>query len=88
VSYGQLNTGLVDCREGSPTYGRTAKVILTPHVSVYIPAGVAHGYANESYGVAVLQYLPDRQFTRGDESEEWRIDPERLPYDFVLAETM
>ena len=88
IAHGQLNTGLVDCREGSATFGRTAKVVLTPHLAVYIPAGVAHGYANESGGVVVLQYFPDRQFARGEESEEWRISPDALPFDFVLAETM
>lgn len=88
VAFGQLNTGLVDCREDSPTFGRTAKLILTPQQGVFIPAGVAHGYANESAGVVVLQYFPDRQFSRGEESEEWRINPDALPYDFVLAETM
>ncbi len=88
VAHGQLNAGLVDCRKSSATFGRTAKVVLTPHQAVYIPAGVAHGYANESGGVVVLQYFPDRQFARGDESEEWRISPDALSFDFVLAETM
>ena len=86
VSYGQLNAGLVDCREDSPTLGVRTKVVLTPQTGVFIPAGVAHGYANESASVAVLNYLPDRQFSRGDDSEEWRIDPDTLPYAFVLAD--
>jgi dTDP-4-dehydrorhamnose 3,5-epimerase-like enzyme len=88
VSYGQLNAGLVDCRDGSPTFGVESKIILTPHIGLYIPAGVAHGYANESSELVVLHYLPDRQFSTGDDSEEWRIDPDALPYDFVLAETI
>ncbi len=88
VSYGQLNGGLIDCREGSPTFGLRSKVILTPEVGLYIPAGVAHGYANESAGVVVLQYLPDRQWSGGADTEEWRLDPDEVPYDFVLAEVI
>jgi dTDP-4-dehydrorhamnose 3,5-epimerase-like enzyme len=88
ISHGQLNAGLVDCREHSPTFGRRAKLVLTSHTGLYIPAGVAHGYANESVGVVVLQYLPDRQFTTGDDTEEWRIDPVALPYDFVLSDVI
>jgi dTDP-4-dehydrorhamnose 3,5-epimerase-like enzyme len=88
ISYGQVNAGLVDCRENSPTFGMRAKVILTPQTGVYIPAGVAHGYANESGGSVVLNYLPDKQFSAGEDTEEWRIDPDQLPFDFVLAETI
>ena len=88
ISYGQLNAGVIDCRDGSASYGKRARVILTPHTALYIPAGVAHGFANESGTVAVLHYLVDTQFTRGDDTQEWRINPEKLPFDFVLAEQM
>ncbi|MGH2368581.1 MAG: dTDP-4-dehydrorhamnose 3,5-epimerase family protein [Chloroflexota bacterium] len=88
IGCGQLNAGLIDCREGSPTHGLRAKLVLTPQTSLYVPAGVAHGYANESGAPAVLIYLPDRQWSGGDDSEEWRIDPGELPFDFVLAETL
>lgn len=88
VSYGQLNAGLIDCREGSPTFGLQAKVVLTADLGVYIPAGVAHGYANESGSVVVLHYLPDRQWHGGEDTEEWRLDPNEVPYDFVLADVI
>jgi dTDP-4-dehydrorhamnose 3,5-epimerase-like enzyme len=88
IAHGQLNAGLIDCRERSPTYGLRAKVVLTPLTSLYIPAGVAHGYANESGATTVLLYLPDRQWSGGDATEEWRIDPDEVPYDFVLAEVI
>jgi dTDP-4-dehydrorhamnose 3,5-epimerase-like enzyme len=88
ISYGQLNAGLIDCRERSPTYGVKAKVVLTPDRGLFIPAGVAHGFANESTGVVVLQYLVDRQFSATEDTEEWRLDPKELPYDFVLAEVI
>ena len=88
ISYGQLNAGLIDCREGSPTYGVRSKLVLTPSTGVYIPAGVAHGFANETASVAVLNYLVDKQFTRGEDSQEWRISPDELPYDFVLMEVI
>lgn len=88
MACGRLNAGLVDCRQHSPTYGLQAKVVLTPEVALYIPAGVAHGYANESAATSVLLYLPDRHWSGGDDTEEWRINPEELSFDFVLAETM
>ena len=88
VSYGQLNASLIDCRDGSPTHGLRAKVVLTAELGLYIPAGVAHGYANESGNIVVLQYLPDRQFSASEDTEEWRLDPNEVPYDFVLAEVI
>ena len=88
IAYGQLNAGLIDCREGSATFGLRSKVVLTPQTGVYIPAGVAHGFANESANVVVLNYFVDTQFSRGEDSQEWRISPEELPYDFVLAEVI
>ena len=88
ISHGQLNAGLIDCREGSPTHGVKAKVVLTPERGLFIPAGVAHGFANESAGLVVLQYLVDRQFSATEDTEEWRIDPDDLPFDFVLAEVI
>ena len=88
VALGHLNAGLVDLREGSPTYSLRARVSLTPETSLYVPAGVAHGYANESSAPAVLVYLPDRLWSGGEDTEEWRVDPLDLPFDFVLAETL
>jgi dTDP-4-dehydrorhamnose 3,5-epimerase-like enzyme len=88
ISHGQLNAGVIDCREDSPTYGKRARVILTPQAGLYIPAGVAHGFANESSAVVVLHYLVDHQFSRGANSQEWRISPNELDYQFVLAETI
>ena len=88
ISHGQLNAGVIDCREGSPSYGKRARVILTAHSGLYIPAGVAHGFANESSALVVLHYLVDHQFSRGEDSQEWRISPELLDYQFVLSETI
>lgn len=88
ISHGQLNAGLVDCREGSPTFGRRSKLVLTPQVGLYIPAGVAHGFANESGALVVLHYLPDKQFSAEGDSEELRIDPSELSFDFVLSDVM
>jgi len=88
ISHGQLNAGVIDCRDGSATFGKRAKVILTPQAGLYIPAGVAHGFANESSAPVVLHYLVDYQFSRGADSQEWRISPDELPFDFVLAETI
>ena len=88
ISYGQLNAGLIDCREDSPTFGLKCKVVLTPERALFIPTGVAHGFANESGGVVVLQYMVDRQFTATEQTEEWRLDPQDVGYDFVLGDVI
>ena len=50
----------VDLRKGSPTYGRRVAVALTEenHLQLYIPKGVAHGFAVLSE-TAVFQYKCD-----------------------------
>jgi dTDP-4-dehydrorhamnose 3,5-epimerase-like enzyme len=88
VAHGHLNAGLVDCREDSPTHGLRAKVVLTPHQGLYIPTGVAHGYANESGATAVLLYVVDQQWSGGADTEEWRIHPDELDIGFVLGDVI
>ena len=39
ISHGQLNAGVIDCREGSPSYGKRTRVILTPADGAVHPCG-------------------------------------------------
>jgi dTDP-4-dehydrorhamnose 3,5-epimerase len=81
---GRALVGLYDLRAGSPTRGRGATISLDagdPH-ALYIPAGVAHGFAARTH--CRMLYLVDAEFTGDDEfgvawddpaiDIEWGID--------------
>lgn len=68
VVSGRAFVGLFDLRTGSPTEGAKAEVRIdagVERVGLYIPPGVAHGFAAETE--VLLQYLVDRPFTGEDE---------------------
>jgi dTDP-4-dehydrorhamnose 3,5-epimerase len=64
---GAATVGLFDLRRGSPTQRQVAHVSFRADhpVSLYIPPGVAHGFASED-DFAML-YLVDREYTGDDE---------------------
>ena len=69
VLAGLVHEVVVDVREGSPTYGRTAEMRLTaPNIDntgtatgIFVPSGFAHGYVVLSDHATVL-YLADHDF--------------------------
>jgi len=83
-----LLLGMIDLRTDSPTYGLKSKVTVYPDRTIYIPAGIAHGLINPTNTTATLVYFMDRQFEASEETLENRIDPTKLPYDFVEPEVM
>ena len=83
-----LLVGLVDLREGSETYGQKTKVVLSPDKALYIPHGVAHGFINPNNFPVTLVYFADQVFKADSETEEHRIDPKQLPFDFVEPDIM
>ncbi len=83
-----LLVGLIDLREGSETYGQKTKVILSQDKALYIPHGVAHGFINPNNFPVTLVYFADQVFKADSETEEHRIDPKTLPFDFVEPEIM
>lgn len=83
-----LLVGLIDLRKDSPTYSRRQKVVLSSEKTLYIPAGVAHGFINPNNFVTTLTYFADQQFTADENTQEFRIDPKDLPFDFVEPEIM
>lgn len=83
---GTLLIGLIDYRDGSPTYGQKTKVILTPDKALYIPSGVAHGFINPTPGYVTLNYFTDKFFVGDETTQECRIDPADVPFDFVGSE--
>ncbi|MFI5035507.1 MAG: dTDP-4-dehydrorhamnose 3,5-epimerase family protein [Acidimicrobiales bacterium] len=70
---GALDDVIVDVRVGSPTYGAVDVVSLAGDRgrSVYLPAGVAHGFCVTSE-VATLAYLLSSPY---DAARELEIDP-------------
>lgn len=83
-----LLVGLIDFRKGSVTHGQKMKIVLSPDKALYIPHGVAHGFINPNDFPVTLVYFADHIFTANAETEEHRIDPEQLPFDFVEPEIM
>lgn len=55
---GRARDGLIDLRRGSPTFMQSLSLILDGDVpqAVYVPRGVAHGFAAYRDGTALLYY--------------------------------
>ncbi len=81
--------GLIDRRSDSPTYNVKSKIVLSADKALYVPAGVTHGFLNpDTKNDSVLIYFTDKYFVPGDDTQEYRIDPKNLPFDFVKPEIM
>ena len=67
VPFGTARVVLHDLREGGPTDGATHSLDLSGenHVGVYIPPGVAHGFAASTD--MVITYLVDGYYNAADE---------------------
>ncbi len=85
---GTILLGLIDYRPESPSYQTKMKVILSADKFIYIPAGVAHGFMNPSEGFVTLNYFTDQFFVANENTQECRIDPEVVSFDFVKPEIM
>lgn len=55
---GRACDGLFDLRRGSPTYGQSLSLILDSArpQALYVPRGVAHGFASHRNGTTLLYY--------------------------------
>jgi len=84
----RLLLGLIDYRTGSKTYGKKMKIVLSQEKLVYIPSGIAHGFINPSSTPVTLNYFTDKYFVATDETQECRIDPKNISFDFVKPELM
>lgn len=80
----KLLIGLLDARKDSPTSGKTMRFIMGDGRgrALYIPRGVAHGYANHSTKDAGLIYFVNNQFN----PDPQKTDEKRLPWDAFGAE--
>ncbi|SRR3989344_1624526 len=85
---GTLLLGLVDLRKSSTTCGKKVKVILSQDKAIYIPSGIAHGFINPNNYPVTLTYFTDQHFLASQDTQEHRIDPKNLPFDFVEPELM
>ena len=75
---------LHDCRDGSPTEGKTMRFVLGDGRNrlVRIPPGVAHGTKNLAAARGRIIYMVDVQFSPAPDE----CDEGRLPWDFLGAE--
>lgn len=75
VPFGTARVVLHDLREGGPTDGSTLELDLSGdnHVGVFIPPGVAHGFA--AITDAVITYLVDGYYNPADELGVLWSDP-------------
>ena len=67
VPFGHARVVLHDLRAGGPTYGATLSLDITGenHMGVFIPPGVAHGFA--ALTEMVITYLVDGYYNAADE---------------------
>jgi dTDP-4-dehydrorhamnose 3,5-epimerase len=75
VPFGHARVVLHDLREGGPTDGATLELDLTGenHMGVFIPPGVAHGFA--AITDMVITYLVDNYYNPADELGVMWNDP-------------
>ena len=85
---GTILLGLIDFRPKSPSYMTKVKIVLSPEKAVYIPAGVAHGFMNPTHENVTLNYFTDKFFVANETTQECRIDPKLISFDFVKPEIM
>ncbi|MGZ4673515.1 MAG: dTDP-4-dehydrorhamnose 3,5-epimerase family protein [Ilumatobacteraceae bacterium] len=76
VPFGHARVVLHDLREGGPSDGSTLELDLTDqnHIGVFIPPGVAHGFA--AITDTVITYLVDGYYNPADELGVLWSDPE------------
>lgn len=85
---GTIVLGLIDFRPESPSYQTKMKVVLSSDKLIYIPAGVAHGFINPNAEPVTLNYFTDQFFVANENTQECRIDPDSISFDFVKPELM
>lgn len=68
---------VVDIREGSPTYGKSTSVLLTPdnNRQLFVPRGFAHGFVSLEDDT-IFQYLIDNDYAPNMEGGIYWNDPE------------
>lgn len=68
---------VVDIREGSPTYGKSTSVLLTPdnNRQLFVPRGFAHGFVSLEDNT-IFQYLIDNDYAPDMEGGIYWNDPE------------
>jgi dTDP-4-dehydrorhamnose 3,5-epimerase len=74
---GSILDVLVDLREGSPTYLKVEKIVLTPESGdvVFVPTGVGHSFLVTSDSASVV-YLTSSEFDPENEKTISPLDPE------------
>lgn len=70
---GQVRDGLVDLRRHSPTYRQSISLLLSSEINqwVYIPKGVAHGFATHSEQAQLLYMVSSVHEPKLDTGIRW-----------------
>lgn len=70
---GRVRDGLVDLRKGSPTFGHSTSLILCEDeaTAIYIPRGVAHGFAAHSDDSVILYMVGSAYDPLVDNGVRW-----------------
>ena len=68
---------VVDIREGSPSYGKSVSVLLTPdnNRQLFVPRGFAHGFVSLEDNT-IFQYLIDNDYAPSMEAGIYWNDPD------------
>jgi dTDP-4-dehydrorhamnose 3,5-epimerase len=85
VPKGHLKIGLVDIRSASPTYlnAQTIDISETNELGVFIPVGVAHGFA--ALTDVTLVYIVDNYFNGGKDENGVAWDDKAFNLDWGIA---
>ena len=77
VIQGKAIDVVVDIREGSPTYGKSTSVLLTPdnNRQLFVPRGFAHGFISLEDNT-IFQYLIDNDYAPDMEAGIYWNDPD------------
>ena len=65
LTEGRITVGLADLRRSSPTFRSAESFVLEPGIGVYIPKGVAHGFA--ALTDIAMTYSVDQYYDPADE---------------------
>lgn len=79
---------VVDIREGSPSYGKSVSVLLTPENNrqLFVPRGFAHGFISLEDDT-IFQYLIDNDYAPEMEAGIYWNDPElEIDWDGMFKE--
>jgi len=85
VVVGEVLDVVVDIRRSSPTFGRVEPVVLSAenHRQIYVPAGMAHGFAVLSSSADFLYMCGDYYHPKAEHGIAWDDPDLKIDWPFV-----